>query len=57
MEVTTILFMTGYGSLSESQQVIANMGMYEEFPLPGAVGMTVQHWMRPECNVVWEVGV
>lgn len=37
--------------------MIADMGMYREFPLPGAVGMGIQPWMRTECNVVWEVCV
>lgn len=46
----------GYSSLSETQQVMADIGMYQEFPLPGAVGVGIQPWMRPECNVVWEVG-
>ena len=35
---------------------MADLGMYQEFPLPGAVGVGIQPWMRPECNVVWEVG-
>ena len=35
--------------------MIADMGMYQEFPLPGAIGMGIQPWMRPEHNVVWEV--
>lgn len=34
---------------------MADIGMYQEFPLPGAVGLGMQPWMRPECNVVWEV--
>ena len=34
---------------------MADIGTYREFPLPGAVGMGIQPWMRPECNVVWEV--
>ena len=45
----------GYASLSESLQGMADIGMYREFPLPGAVGTGIQPWMRPECNVVWEV--
>jgi len=36
---------------------MADMGIYQEFPLPGAVGMDMKAWMRPEYNVVWEVCV
>ena len=50
-----VLCLIGYTSLSQSQQVMADIGMYQEFPLPGAVGVDMQHWMRPQCNVVWEV--
>lgn len=45
----------GYGSLSEAQQVKADMGMYPEFPMPGAIGMDTHSWMRADCNVIWEV--
>ena len=55
--VTCTLFLIGYAGLSQSQQVMADIGMYHEFPLPGAVGVDMQRWMRPDCNVVWEVSM
>ena len=36
--------------------MVADLGMYQEFPLPGAVGVGLQPWMRPDCDIVWEVG-
>ena len=50
-----VCWFSGYGSLAEARQALANLGLYKEFLLPGGVGVDIQSLIRPECEVVWEV--